>query len=503
VVIILAILLLSPTFFRDSFRDRGWISEPLKLGLDLKGGVSILYQVESKEAVKSRLLSYAQSLRSEFKTTKTPLIKITLDEEGGAEILSITLLNEKSEDKARQLIISRIPELSLLRKEAGEGERVVLKYTLPSSAAESIKDEAISQAVETLRNRVDQFGVAEPLLQRQGRDRISVQIPGETDVEKVKQLIGRVAKLEFRLVPMPASNVTTIDLKDKFNTVVKLEDPPLMSGDSVSDANVSFRDGQIKIDLKMTSKGTTEFANLTSQNVGRQLAIVLDGIEYSRPTIQVPIRDGNAEITGGFSIEEARDLKFVLRSGALPAPLKVLEDRTVGPSLGQESIRKGVISIAVGFTMIMLFMLWYYRKSGLIAVASLALNVLLIFGILTLFGATLTLPGLVGVALTIGMAVDSNVIIFERIRDELRLGSGRDAAVNAGFDKAFTAILDSNLTTFLSGLILMYFGTGSIRGFAVTLCIGVATTVFCAVFASRLGFDALELHGSEKEALSI
>jgi len=276
----------------------------------------------------------------------------------------------------------------------------------------------------------------------------------------------------------------------------------LLTGDAVSDARVDFdQNGQVEVSLKMSATGAQDFARITAENIGRQLAIILDGVLYSAPVIRSAITGGQASISGGFSMEEARRLKVVLKAGALPAPLYVLEERTVGPTLGLESVKKGLFAMALGFVIIALFMVVYYGKSGLVAVGTLVLNAVLMVACLSLFGATLTLPGLAGLALTIGMAVDSNVIIFERIRDELRSGVSRDLAVHTGFDKAFSAIFDSNLTTLLAGAILYYFGTGPVRGFAVTLSVGIVTTLFCAVFVARWCFEAFALKG--KDGLSI
>jgi preprotein translocase subunit SecD len=291
-------------------------------------------------------------------------------------------------------------------------------------------------------------------------------------------------------------------LKDQQGQPYTVEDPALMTGDAVDDARVDFdQNGQVEVSLRMTSAGADDFSRITSENVGRQLAIVLDGVVYSAPVIRSAITGGQASISGSFTTEEARRLKIVLKAGALPAPLEVLEERTVGPTLGFESVKKGLVAMAIGFVGIALFMVSYYAKSGLVAVFTLLLNAFLMIACLSLFGATLTLPGLAGLALTIGMAVDSNVIIFELIRDEIRNGVSRDLAVHTGFDKAFGAILDSNITTLLAGGILYYFGTGPIRGFAVTLSVGIATTLFCAVFVARLCFDYFELRG--KKGLSI
>jgi preprotein translocase subunit SecD len=290
--------------------------------------------------------------------------------------------------------------------------------------------------------------------------------------------------------------------KNKEGQPVVVEDQALMTGDAVADARVDFdQQGQVEVSLRLSSLGQQTFARITSENVGRQLAIILDGVVYSAPVIRDAITGGQASISGGFTMDEARQLKVVLKAGALPAPLTVLEERTVGPTLGLESVKKGVVAMAIGFVAISLFMMVYYAKCGVVAVVTLLLNAIIMMACLSFFGATLTLPGLAGLALTIGMAVDSNVIIFERIRDEIRNGAGRDVAVATGFDKAFGAIFDANVTTLLAGILLYYFGTGAIRGFAVTLSVGVVTTVFCAVFVARLFFDYFELKG--KQGLSI
>ena len=277
-----------------------------------------------------------------------------------------------------------------------------------------------------------------------------------------------------------------------------------MTGDVIKDARPSF-DGttaQPEIALTFTSEGGRTFYRITSDNVGKKLAIILDNIVYSAPVIRDAISGGSASISG-VSMEEAKQLSLILKAGALPASLTILEERTVGPSLGRESINKGIMAITVGFVAVIFFMIFYYRKCGVIAVYSLGLNLLLILALLSAFGATLTLPGLAGLALTIGMAVDSNIIIFERIRDELLKGASRDVAVEAGFAKAFSAIIDSNLTTLLTGIVLFYFGTGPVRGFAVTLTIGVLTTLYCATFASRLAFTIFELKDKKTNTLSI
>jgi preprotein translocase subunit SecD len=498
VVVVAAVACLLPSILRDSF-TKEWPTKPLAMGLDISGGVHLVYGVQAKEAVKSRLQSSLSGIRSRLRERK---IAVAGGAIGVDNSVKIRLLSDLSLESAKAIVTENFPELSFVAQGVEEGQPT-LSWSIPPQMVERVEREAIEQAVETLRNRVDQFGVAEPLIQRSGDNRIILQMPGVSDVNSVKKVVGSVAKLEFRLVPEgDSSSAATITLRDQQGQPVVVEDPALMTGDAVDDARVDFdQNGKVEVGLRMTAGGGEDFARITSENIGRQLAIVLDGVVYSAPVIRSAIANGQASISGGFSMDEARRLKVVLKAGALPAPLEVLEERTVGPTLGFESVKKGLIAMGVGFLGIALFMIYYYAKSGLVAVATLLLNAFLMVACLSLFGATLTLPGLAGLALTIGMAVDSNVIIFERIRDELRNGSSRDLAVITGFDKAFGAIFDSNITTLLAGAILYYFGTGPIRGFAVTLSIGIATTLFCAVFVARLCFDYFELRG--KKGLSI
>jgi preprotein translocase subunit SecD len=498
VAMVAAIACLLPSILGDKF-PKDWPTRPLAMGLDISGGVHLVYGVQSKEAVKSRLQSMLSSARSKLREKK---IAVAAGSVGADNALQISLLSDASVEQAKTVVAEYNQDLSFSNVNNETG-RPTLTWTISDITRQKIEREAIEQAVETLRNRVDQFGVSEPLIQRSGENRIVLQMPGVSDVNAVKKVVGSVAKLEFRLVPRGSdSDSGTIALKDQQGQPYTVEDPALMTGDAVDDARVDFdQKGQVEVSLRMTSAGADDFARITSENIGRQLAIVLDGVVYSAPVIRSAITGGQASITGGFSTEEARRLKIVLKAGALPAPLEVLEERTVGPTLGFESVKKGLVAMAIGFVGIALFMVTYYAKSGLVAVFTLLLNAFLMIACLSLFGATLTLPGLAGLALTIGMAVDSNVIIFERIRDEIRNGVSRDLAVHTGFDKAFGAILDSNITTLLAGGILYYFGTGPIRGFAVTLSVGIATTLFCAVFVARLCFDYFELKG--KKGLSI
>lgn len=495
--ILFSLFLLVPTMFRSQLSgDESWtMSRPLSLGLDLSGGVHLVYDVVVDEAVKSHLRVVANNIRSVLRKQNIAVTSAKANEQSEVEV---TLLNAAVAERAKSVINEEFRELEL-KSRTEEGERVKLVFGLPELLVKQKKNIAVEQALETIRARVDQFGVAEPLLQRQGETRILLQMPGVNDIEKVKSLVGKVARLEFRLVPVSGSGGVTF--KNREGAPVRVSEEVAMTGDAVENAQISIEPGQVEVMLQLTKDGGRLFKQITGDNVGRQLAILLDDVVYSAPQIREPISGGRASISGGFSVDEAKQLAVVLRAGALPAPLVVAEERTVGPTLGAESIQKGLVGILVGFAAIALFMLWYYRMSGVIAVVTLGLNLLFLLAALALFGATLTLPGLAGLALTVGMAVDSNVIIFERIRDEVRSGAGKRAAVDAGFNKALSAIIDTNVTGLLTGVILYAFGTGPIRGFAVTLSIGVITTMFCAVFAARVGFDLLRVEG--KDGLSI
>ncbi len=370
----------------------------------------------------------------------------------------------------------------------------------------------MDQALEKIRNRIDAFGVSEPSISKQGAQRIVVQLPGLKDPQRAIELIGKTAQLEFRLVhsrlsapgatPPPGTLLLYSKEKDpKTGQLVRgqpyfVERRVLLTGEMLADARAlpdQFNFGQYYVLMRLNSRGKRIFARVTQENVGRALAIVLDGAVFSAPVIQEPILGGEARITGNFTPEEARDLAIVLREGALPAPVRIIENRTVGPSLGSDSVRKGVQSVILGGALVVVFMLLYYRLSGLIADVALGLNLLIILGILALpnLGATLTLPGIAGIILTVGMAVDANVLIFERIREELRLGKSVRAAVDTGFQKALTTILDANVTTLIAAVVLFQFGSGPVKGFAVTLAIGIVASMFTAIFVSRTIFETV------------
>jgi preprotein translocase subunit SecD len=367
-----------------------------------------------------------------------------------------------------------------------------MTYEISEQRALEIQKEAVEQAIEVVRRRVDQYGVAEPTIQRSGEDRILVQLPDVTDLDVVKSTIGKLAKLEFRLVDEGSSR-GYVERRMKSGGTLRLEDQVLITGREVKAARIEIdpQTNEMSVSLEFNPTGTELFGRITADNVGKRLAIILDDVVYSDPVIRERISGGRASISGGFSKQEAHQLAVVLRSGALPAPLTFVEQRIVGASLGADSIRSGLVATAVGALLVVVFMVAYYRKAGGQAIICLALNLLFLLTILSIFGATLTLPGIGGLALTIGMAVDANIIIFERIREELRDGAGIRAAIDAGFEKAHWTILDANLTTLLTGIILYSFGSGPVRGFAVTLSIGIFTTIFAALFISRLLFEIL------------
>jgi SecD/SecF fusion protein len=387
------------------------------------------------------------------------------------------------------------------------GMHVVLKVDTAKVPPDARKD-AIDRAIEIIRNRIDQFGVGEMAILRQGREQIVVQLPGITDRERALEIIGKTAHLEFKLV---SDNVE--DLKKAINNekvegyeLKQMErerggaEPLLVAteaslgGDTIVNAKTEFSSrgfGEPYVSLTLNSKGAQVFANVTAANVGKRLAIVLDGKVVSAPVIREAIPSGQAQISGNFSVDEANDLAIVLRAGALPAPVVVEEERTVGPLLGADSIRSGIRATIIGGVLVFLFMLFYYRLAGLIANLALGLNLLIILGCLAIFRGTLTLPGIAGLILTIGMSVDANVLIYERIREELKVGKSLRAAIPAGYHRAFSAILDSNLTTIIAAALIFKFGTGPIRGFAVTLTVGLLANMFTAVTCTRVIFEVL------------
>ncbi|HEX2634271.1 MAG TPA: protein translocase subunit SecD, partial [Bradyrhizobium sp.] len=380
--------------------------------------------------------------------------------------------------------------------DAGGG---LIRLTVTQAAITERIRQTIEQSIQIVERRVNQLGTVEPLIQRQGTDRILVQVPGLQDPSRLKELLGKTAKMEFRMVDTtvppdqaqqgkvpPDSEVLMSSTSPKIPYVIKKQ--ILVSGGDLTDAQPGFdqRSGEPIVSFRFNTSGARKFAQATSENVGQPFAIVLDNEVISAPVIREPITGGSGQISGNFTVQQANDLAILLRAGALPAPLTVIEERTVGPGLGQDSIEKGELAAYVGSIMVIVFMLVTYRLFGVFANIAVAINVAMIFGLLSLLNATLTLPGIAGIVLTVGIAVDSNVLIYERIREELRGGRNAISAIDAGFKRALSTILDSNITTFIAAAVLFYIGTGPVRGFAVTLGIGIITTVFTAFTLTRL-----------------
>ncbi|WP_435547271.1 preprotein translocase subunit SecD [Desulfobacterium sp. N47] len=499
------VLITAIIYFLPTFKPGIWPHKKINLGLDLQGGMHLALEVESEKAVESSIERMANDLKGLFRSQHLSYQKIERIE--GTKI-SIVLEGQENIDGFDKILEKEFKELRIVsRSNDGGLLKIVMDY--PEKEAETIKKLAIEQALETIRNRIDQFGVSEPDISLEGKDRIIVQLPGVSDTQRAKELIGKTALLEFKLLDetqdpekalsegAPPGTEILYETKEDPRTRRVMKQPylvkklTLLTGASLSGASVQI-DSQYNepyVSIDFDNKGAKSFERITEENVKKRLAIVLDNKVYSAPVIQEKISGGHARITGSFTAEEARDLAIVLRAGALPAPVKIIEERTVGPSLGTDSINKGLLSMWIGGLLIFVFMAFYYKWSGVVADIGLVFNVLLITGALAAFQATLTLPGLAGIVLTIGMAVDANVLIYERIREELALGKTARAAVDAGFERATWTILDSNVTTLIAGLVLFQFGTGPVKGFAVTLSIGIVTTVFTALIMTRVIFE--------------
>jgi preprotein translocase subunit SecD len=490
----------------------------INLGLDLKGGIHLTLGVDMKKALENSLSIAGDDLRNASREEEIVVLKPTLLP---GERIELALLTVDKEQAFEDLLKKQFKQLRVDGKESREG-RVVYTLAYTPDYVKQLTRLTLDQAVKTIRNRIDEFGVAEPdIRKQQDENRIQVQLPGLQDPERAIKIIGKTAHLEFRMVDEtvdpeqakkgvmpPGAELSVLLHRNKdggyLEKPIVLKKEVVLTGEAISDAQVHFGNyGEPYVGIAFNPRGARTFERLTGENVKKRMAIVLDGKVYSAPVIQEKIAGGKASITGSFTPEEAADLAVVLRAGSLPAPVNVLEQRTVGPSLGQESIDKGIVSTLVGGALIILFMIAYYGLSGLVADVVLMMNIVLTLAGLVLFGATLTLPGIAGIILTIGMAVDANVLIYERIREEIRKGLSVAAAVDLGFDRATLTIVDANLTSVLTAAILYQFGTGPIRGFAVTLILGILTSMFTAIFVSRIFFDWYVKRRPEAATLSI
>ncbi|MFN2378441.1 MAG: protein translocase subunit SecD [Candidatus Binatia bacterium] len=505
--VVFGIIALVPNFTTDlpEWWKFALPSQPIALGLDLRGGIHLVLEVKTDKAVENHVDALIEQLRRDAREKEIATRDWKRD---GREALTFTVVGAGKAAEMQSLVADSYPNLIPDSGSAGS-----VRYRLADAEIEGIKQMAVDQALETIRNRVDEFGVAEPTIQRTGTDGILIQLPGVQDPARAKSLIGKTAQLEFHMLAADPNapgvkKVTGTETDPVTHTTREvpydLEPTVLMTGEIISDAR--HRPGEFGespyVAVTLTSPGATLFERITGENVGRRMAIVLDGKVQSAPVIQDRIGGGRAVITGSFTLDEARDLAIVLRAGALPAPVVIAEERTVGPSLGRDSITAGSRSFIIGGIIVIFSMILYYRMAGVVADLSLVINVLLLLAGLAAFRGTLTLPGIAGVILTMGMAVDANVLINERIREELRRGQTGHAALEAGYSQALPAIIDSNITTFLAGLIMFQFGSGPVKGFALTLCLGILTTMYSAVFCSRV-FHELLVSKRPKAAMSI
>ena len=496
-----------PEWWKKNMPNKGIV-----LGLDLRGGLHLVFEVEGDKAVEITTERYASTL-------KDILTKRGFTADINRSGINITI--SPATPEIRKAVEENYPTLSPVETTGR------LVYKLSDNEARRIKESAIDQALETIRNRIDQFGVAEPTIHRQAENEIVVQLPGVKDPKRAVDIIGKTAQLEFKLVDddakvaaelpqfilpgeeenllmqfagrIPEDDEILFEKRVNRETGAVTKMPILLkkqaalTGDLLSDArlDIDTRFNEPYVSISFNTAGAKIFDEVTGANVKKRLAIILDNVVYSAPAIQERISGGHAQITGRFSLEDAKDLSIVLRSGALPAPLKMLQNVTVGPSLGRDSIEAGKLAGIIGTIAVVVFMMFYYRFSGLIADLALLFNVILLLGAMASLNATLTLPDIAGIILAIGMAVDSNVLMFERMRDELRAGKTPKAAVDSGYHKAFWTIFDSHVTTLITAAVLFQFGTGPIKGFAVTLSLGVAINLFTALIGTKTVFDII------------
>jgi preprotein translocase subunit SecD len=485
------IIFAAPNFFDEppSFLPQ----QKVNLGLDLQGGAHLLLEVEVDDVIKASLESIRSQVRRELRPRGQRRISYTgLDVEGTAVVFRLRDPADEEEARERVRSIDRDAVLTV----SGD---VNFRLEFTEQALIDRRQRAIEQSIEVVRRRVDETGVTEPTIQQQGEKRILVQVPGIDDPERLKNILGQTAKLTFHMVNEEA------DVNDAVNRGIVppgsqllyedeggqpvpyvVFDEVVVSGERLVDAQSTFQDGQPIVSFRFDAAGGQQFGRVTSENVGRRLAIVLDNKVVSAPRIQSAILGGSGIITGRFTVQETVDLALVLRAGALPAPLNILEERTVGPGLGADSIAAGKTASIVGFIAVVAFMIASYGLFGVMASVALIFNLALIVALLSVLQATLTLPGIAGIVLTIGMAVDANVLILERIKEEARNGRSPIAAIDAGYRRALTTIIDSNLTTLIAAVLLFNFGTGPIKGFAVTLSFGIISSMFTAIMLTRL-----------------
>ncbi|HTP65356.1 MAG TPA: protein translocase subunit SecD [Geobacteraceae bacterium] len=505
--IILSVVYLTPTLVDKlpSWWQGILPKDKIHLGLDLQGGTHLILEVETQKAVEGTLDMIATDLEDSLTDQNLRFKRIART---GPDLVQATLYDKGTAETVEKLVKKKYPELDLLPvNEAGGFVNVQLRMN--EKVAQDRKSKAVTQALETIRNRIDQFGVSEPVIQSEGINNIVVQLPGIKDPKRAIELIGRTARLEFKLVDenvnaatatpgtIPEDDEILMEKRGDPKTGVVTESPlvvkkkAMITGDLLTDAQmrIDTQFNQPYVAIEFNSTGARLFDQVTAANVGKRFAIILDNTIHSAPVIRERISGGSAQITGSFTEQEAADLALVLRAGSLPAPVNIIQNVTVGPSLGQDSINKGLLAGLVGVALVVIFMAVYYQAAGLVANMGMVLNILYLMGALAGLGATLTLPGIAAIVLLIGMSVDSNVLIFERIREEMRLGKTPKASLDAGYDKAFLTIIDSHVTTLITAAVLFQFGTGPVKGFAVSLSLGIIINLFTSLLATKVVFD--------------
>ena len=497
-------------------RSPKWLSaihaNPMYLGLDLRGGVHFMLQVDMQAALAKKAESLAGDIRLGLREKNVRHAGIARDNQA----IGIRFRDLATLDAAKKLIEDQFPDLQLAQ--VTEGIEYKLTATIKPEAARKVQEMALKQNMTTLHNRINELGVAEPVIQQQGLDRIVVQLPGIQDVARAKDLIGRTATLEMRMVDESTEGLSaergqgavpfgSERYLDRNQQAVIVKKQVILTGENLTDAQPGF-DSQTQeptVNLSLDAKGSRLFKDVTRESIGKRMAIVLfekgKGEVVTAPVIRSEIGGGRVQISGRMSTQEANDTSLLLRAGSLAAPMEIIEERTIGPSLGAENIAKGFNSVIWGFLVIVAFMCVYYFVFGMFSSIALGVNLLMLVSVLSMLQATLTLPGMAAMALALGMAIDSNVLINERVREELRNGASPQAAIHTGYDRAWATILDSNITTLIAGVALLAFGSGAVRGFAVVHCIGILTSMFSAVFFSR-GLVNL-WYGREKKLKSI
>jgi len=486
VIIISAITFSIPTLFYNSNNENWFFEKKVNLGLDLQGGSHLLLEVKNEILLKEEINNISDFVRKFSREERITIISLEIK----TDELLIETSNKLDTDKLVEFKNKNYPRLNITRNDNN------LVFTISDSHKKNLFESAINQSLEIVRKRIDESGTKEPLIQRQGIDRILLQLPGIKDPARIKNLLGKTAKLTFHMVddenlidldnssPPPGKMIIKDNLDENIKYLVEVR--IRVGGENLVDAQPTYEQGSPAVSFRFNPLGARKFGKATSSNVGKRFAVILDNRVITAPVIRSAITDGNGVITGNFTIQEAQDLSLLLRAGALPAPIEIIEERSVGPGLGADSINAGKIASITGLILVGIFMFLTYGILGFIANISLITNLFIIISSLSLIGVTLTLPGIAGIVLTIGMAVDANVLIFERIKEEINRSNHLITAINNGFKKAISTIIDANLTTLIAALLLFIFGSGPIKGFAVTLSLGIVASMFTAILLTNL-----------------